>query len=75
MCWLMNTADRMVRLYLPDIFAFHLRSLDLPLVSQDSKQRIGQDDRESQVPNQSDGIEEVGVARSSIYPQVIEGRA
>lgn len=48
--------------YLPDIFALHLRPLDLPLISKDSKKRVGQDDREAQAPNKSDGIEEVGVA-------------
>lgn len=59
---MMDIMDTVISLYLPDIFTLHLRPLDLPLVSKDSKQRIGQDDREAQAPNKSDGIEEVSVA-------------
>ncbi len=48
--------------YLPDFFALHLRPFDLPLISENSKQRVGQNDRQAQAPNKSDGVEEVGVA-------------
>ena len=60
---------------LSDIFALHLRPLHLPFVSKYSEKRIRNDLGQPETPDKGDGIEEVGVARTCVYPEIVEGRA
>ena len=54
-------------------FSFHLWSLDLPLVTKNRKEHVPHQHRESQTPDQSDGIKEVGISRAGINPKMVEG--
>lgn len=63
----MKSAYVMV-LYLPNFSSFHFRSLGLHLIPQDCIDRVCEQDQQRQAPNKSDGVEEVCVSRSSIYP-------
>lgn len=47
----------------------------LPFVSEDSKDAIGEEDGESQTPDERDGVKEVGVTGPCVDPQVVEGWA
>ena len=49
-------------LYLSNVFALHLRPLYLPFISKDGEQRIGHDLGQAETPDESDGVEKVGVA-------------
>ena len=62
-------------LYLSDILALHLRSLDLPFVSKYGEKGIRNDLGQAETPDKGDGIEEVGVAGTCVYPEVVEGGA
>lgn len=62
-------------LYLSDIFALHLRPLDFPLVSKYREERIRNDLGQPETPDKGDGIEEVGVAGTCVYPEIVEGRS
>ena len=64
-----------VYLYLSDLFAFHLRPLDLPFISKYREERIRNNLGQAETPDERDGIEEVGVAGTCIYPEIVEGRA
>ena len=63
------------RLYLPNILTLHLRPFNLPFISKHGKEGVGDDLREAEAPDESDGIEEIGVAGAGIYPEVVECRA
>ena len=62
-------------LYLSDVFALHVRPLNLPFVPEYCEERIRNDLGQAETPDERDGIEEVGVARTCIYPEIVEGRA
>lgn len=49
-------------LYSFHFFAFHLWPFGLPFVSKHGKEHITHQHREAKTPNQSDGIEEIGIA-------------
>ena len=59
---------------MPDQLALHLWPFGLELVPQHGEYRICHDDGKPEAPDQGDGIEEVGIARSCIDPEVVEGR-
>lgn len=62
-------------LYLSDVLALHLRPLNLPLVSEYCEERIRNNLRQAETPDERDGIEEVGVAGTCIYPEIVESGA
>lgn len=62
-------------LYPPNVLALQLRPFHVQLVSQSSEEGVSNDDRDAKTPDKCDGIEEVGVARAGVDPQVVEGRS
>lgn len=60
------------QLYLPNVLAFHLRPLNLPFIPKHGKKGVGDDFRKAKAPDESDGVEKVGVAGAGIYPEVVE---
>ena len=62
-------------LYLSDVFALHLRPLDLPFVAEDGEERIRYDFGQAETPDEGDGVEEVRVAGTGVDPEVVEGWA
>lgn len=62
-------------LYLSDVFALHLGPLNLPFVSEYGEERIRNNLGQAEAPDERDGIEEVGVAGTCVYPEVVEGGA
>lgn len=59
---------------LRDFFAFHLWSFLLKLISQHSIQQIRLEKDKGKAPHQRNGVEEVGVSRPNIDPNVVERR-
>ena len=62
-------------LYLSDFFVLHIRPLDLPFVSKYREKRIRDNLGQAKAPDEGDGIEEVGVAGTCVYPEIVKGRA
>ena len=62
-------------LYLSDVFALHFRPLDLPFVSEHREEGIRNNLGQAETPDEGYGIEEVGVAGTCVYPEIVEGRA
>ena len=60
------------QLHLPDVLALHFRPFNLPFISKHGKKRVGDDLRKAKAPDESDGVEKVGVAGAGIYPEVVE---
>ena len=60
------------QLYLPNVLALHLRPFNLQFISKQCKKGVGDDLREAETPDESDGVEKVGVAGAGIYPEVVE---
>ena len=60
------------QLYLPNVLALHLRPIDLPFISKHGKERVSNDLRKAKAPDESDGVEKVGVSRAGVYPEVVE---
>ena len=58
--------------YTPNVLAFHVRSLDLPLVSQNSEESVANQYSQTEAPDEGDGVEEVGVTRPGINPKVVK---
>lgn len=62
-------------LYLSDLFALCFGSVRLPLVPQDRIHCICQQDEKRKTPDQSDGVEEIGIPRARVNPEMMESRA
>ena len=61
-------------LYLPHILAFHLRPLELPFISEDSKEGVCQYKHKTETPNEGDGVEKVRIAGAGVDPEMVKGR-
>ena len=59
---------------LPRHFPHRLRPLGFPLIAQRRIHEIRLENKQSQVPNQGNGVEEIGVAAAGVQPQVVESR-
>lgn len=59
----------------PNISPLHLRPFHFPLISQSRIYRIGHDDRQAKTPDESDGVEEIGVARAGVDPEIVKSGA
>lgn len=70
-----DNTKREDKLHLFDLFAPRFWVVLLPFVSEGSEDAVGEEDRKPQAPDESDGVEKVGVAGACVDPQVIEGWA
>lgn len=59
-------------LNLLDILAHQLRALDVQLIPQHRKCQVGHQQALTQAPHQGNGVKEVGIAATGIYPEVVE---
>lgn len=60
------------RLHLSHFFAPQLGVIMLPFVSKSREDSVRQQYRKAKAPDQSNGVEEVGVARAGVNPEMIE---
>ena len=61
--------------YASNFFADHLWPLHFPLVSKYSEKSVSDENRQTETPHKRDGVEEVGIARTGIDPEVMKGRS
>lgn len=73
--WCGGNANSENSLHLFDFFAPRFWVVLLPFISEDSEDAVGEEDGKSQAPDESDGVEEVGVAGACVDPEVVEGWA
>jgi hypothetical protein len=60
--------------YPRDFLAAQLRPFNIQLVSQSSVHGVSENDGQAQTPDQCDGVEEVGIARTGVDPEMVKGR-
>lgn len=56
----------------PNIHPLHLGPFNFPLISQRGIERVSDDDRQAKAPDESNSVEEIGVAGTGVDPQVVE---
>jgi hypothetical protein len=62
----------LLHLYLPHFLPLHCGILLFPLIPQRGKNDIRHQDRQTQTPHQSDGVEEIRVSGARIDPEMVE---
>ena len=58
--------------YASDFFPNHFGPFHLPLISEYGEESISDENGQTETPHKSDRVEEIGVARAGINPEVVE---